>query len=1019
MAANEAIDKLFEIYNLLEPTDLKSTLRTKYKNYSLSDNVLQNVIDVYVNSMVSGDEIVSRLNNQDKDIEKFAYSTIYQPKGKDSQVRIVSPGYWKYRKENSDVKITSVQLDLLENKGDLPADVTINVLRTPLLSLSKRNINEITTFLNYIPSHFASQMVPYFDVEFQLPIPTSDKKTNYTNRMSLLRFLEGTRDLNGIKLTDADRALNQVNTTPTKTGPKDVSAFIGMELFTTPQTLVNMNTLSAGNNGYTRLNDAQPFLPPASITGATISIMNAGAGAFAHKKATLTLKVHDKARLAEFADLFRGPAGYRDIKVWLTYGWLAPRGRGEDDVYAKFINYNMLVKEAFTIYNSSFNFEATGEISVSLEMVTAGMSTLDTTTIGGAVGVRTAQREVQLAIEAIGEANRILNQDDDGPFKEIRIFQVLSSAAAGSLEPDVKGNELKTLIANARKTLAKIPLESSSDREKVEKGLRELERLYVSEKKTKSLVENIEAEAINFVANTFNKIRTGKDPFIPRTAAPTNSKIPDPKAALFNPELTKALATYNEPSRQNIKNVEPIFTPQKTVNIVSFGKLFCSFCMPAILEAASLDNIDEVQVNFYMLNENCGPISLCNIAEFPIDIRVFEQQFASRVEARGGDDLTIEEFVQFVAEVQFGDERAPGYDMFKSYEPFDGKEQEAKRAGDETKQSNAITEWMKKYGVFKKPSLAIKIETLESGKPVGGKSDLLFSLGQSAAELYKTKKKPTDPGKKIIKRIHIYDKTLNPYYAESRILKFGEGPGARFVAVAPKDEEVARNAIAQVGNNIAAAKAANPKALGTRGEKVTVNATESGNNVTLRVDGKLTPPKQSNGKDVSVESQSTTLTLTEFPGGKRILADIIGKTLPTIVYGAQGTLVTSAQVASKVDGLQGTINMQGGVASKRSAPTEDGLAMDTGKLPLQVLPAQLSITSMGCPIAELYQQFFFDFNTGTTLDNLYNCTALTHSFSPGKFETSWTFLYTDGYGKLHGSPSLKNFAESLQKAAEK
>lgn len=1018
MAANEAIDKLFEIYNLLEPADLKSTLRKKYNGYVLSDDTLKNVVDSYVNNMVSGDTIVSRLNNGNVDVEKFAYSTIYQPKGIGAKIQTVSPGYWKYRKDNKDVAVSDVQNDILENKGNLQTDVTINVLRTPLLSLSKRNVNEITTFLNYIPSHFASQMIPYFDVEFQLPSPQSNKKagSNYTNRFSLLRFLEGTRDLKNIKLTDADAALLHVRNTPTKSDADAASSFVGMEMFTTPQTLINMNTLSGGGDGYTRLNDAQPFLPPASIISATINIMNAGAGAFAHKKATLVIKVHDKARLAEFSDIFRGPAGYRDIKVWLTYGWLAPRGRGEDDVYAKFINYNMLTKEAFTIYNSSFNFEVTGEVTVNLEMVTAGMSTLDTTTISGGTRVKQAQQRVQKAVEAINEANRILNQDDDGPFKEIRIFQVLSSAAAGSLEPDVKGNELKALLANAKKTLTKIPLEDT-DRKKIQEGLDELALLYVGDAKNKSLVENITQEAINFVADTFNKIRTGKDPFLPRAAPPTNTKTPDAKASLFDPKLIAAMNSYDVPNR--IKNVSSNFSSQKAANLVSFGKLFSTFCMPAIVDAAARDNIDEVQVNFYMLNENCGPIRLCSVAEFPIDIRVFEQQFASRVEARGGDDLTVEEFVQFVAEVQFGDERAPGYDMFKSYEPFDGKEQEAKRAGDETKQSNNITEWMKTYGVFKKPSLAIKIETLQSGAPVGGKSDLLYSLGQSAAELYKTKKKP-GPGKKIIKRIHIYDKTLNPYYAESRILKLGEGPGARFVAVAPSDEELARNSISQVGNTLAATKAADPRTLGNRGEKITVTAAEDGrSNVTLRVDGKLTPQKQTNGKDIPVTSQSTSLSLTSFPGGKRILADIIGKTLPTIVYGAQGTLVTSAQIASKVDGLQGTINMQGGVASKRSALSENGLSMDTGKLPLQVLPAQLSITSMGCPIAELYQQFFFDFNTGTTLDNLYNCTALTHNFSPGKFETAWTFLYTDGYGKLHGAPSLEQFSKILEKAAEK
>ena len=64
------------------------------------------------------------------------------------------------------------------------------------------------------------------------------------------------------------------------------------------------------------------------------------------------------------------------------------------------------------------------------------------------------------------------------------------------------------------------------------------------------------------------------------------------------------------------------------------------------------------------------------------------------------------------------------------------------------------------------------------------------------------------------------------------------------------------------------------------------------------------------------------------------------------------------------------------------------------------------MTSKGCPIASLYQQYFIDFGTGTTLDNLYNCTQLQHSIGPGKFDTSWTFAFTDGYGKFAGAPTI-------------
>jgi len=92
--------------------------------------------------------------------------------------------------------------------------------------------------------------------------------------------------------------------------------------------------------------------------------------------------------------------------------------------------------------------------------------------------------------------------------------------------------------------------------------------------------------------------------------------------------------------------------------------------------------------------------------------------------------------------------------------------------------------------------------------------------------------------------------------------------------------------------------------------------------------------------------------------------------------------------------------------------------MAENALPLRLLPMQLTMNTYGCPIAQLYQQYFLDFGTGTTLDNVYSCTQINHSFAPGKFETSWTFVYSDGYGRFYNAaalnPSIKDLVENTQ-----
>ena len=48
---------------------------------------------------------------------------------------------------------------------------------------------------------------------------------------------------------------------------------------------------------------------------------------------------------------------------------------------------------------------------------------------------------------------------------------------------------------------------------------------------------------------------------------------------------------------------------------------------------------------------------------------------------------------------------------------------------------------------------------------------------------------------------------------------------------------------------------------------------------------------------------------------------------------------------------------------------------------------------LGCPIIEYGQQFFLDLNTGTTADNLYTVTNISHALSSGKFETSFNLTF--------------------------
>ncbi len=77
---------------------------------------------------------------------------------------------------------------------------------------------------------------------------------------------------------------------------------------------------------------------------------------------------------------------------------------------------------------------------------------------------------------------------------------------------------------------------------------------------------------------------------------------------------------------------------------------------------------------------------------------------------------------------------------------------------------------------------------------------------------------------------------------------------------------------------------------------------------------------------------------------------------------------------------------------------------------------ELQLETFGNPLANFGQQFFCDFGTGTTADNIYAVTGIDHSLSPGKFTTKTKMVQIDAFGKY--SSLIKTIEESLSALSE-
>lgn len=887
--------------------------------------------------------------------------------------------------------------------GGPPIDFSMIFLRAPMLSRTVSNTDLIQLYLTAMPPTFANQLMPYCDVEFQLPtLGRPPGEPDRVNRPSLYRFLMGSgQDMT--KLTEADKSIANVLSpnAKKKNFPEKTKSqtFFGMEMFTSPQTLVNMDTLKQSSvDGSARLNDAKPFLPPASLKDVGITIQNAGAGSFGRRTAGLKLHIHDRKRLVEMAEFLRGSDGYAKSTVWITYGMLAPRGRGENDAYAKFINENMLVREAFVISNTQFSFTPDGGCEVSLTLSgkggSRGLSTAITydeiASIKNSLDATIARIKENIAAFG-GERSEKLGFSQ----KEIRMAQFISATAEGNVptsQEDIK--KIKEEIDQVKKLLEAGGQNRGPDFNKdvAIKLLLDLKNAVSTRN------DGLKTGAKNFVEKKINALDESKDPFFP-DARKNDSNIHSNSAK--ETPIQKCITEATREPGIRYYDTDLCNLVKNRGEYVSLGRIFTSMCVPAMLRGFSdelnwsnsqrADNDNkcpyEVQFIFYQLNNKCGPVSSHNIAEFPMSKALFVDGFLKLVDSSvGGDAFTLEQMIEFINE-QLQDPRQPGYGRATFYKPFapatDGKEQNLQPSADEDKFTNFIAEWSKKYGDFVTPALTFEIEvgSARKGSSRSTARDLLFDLAGRVAAGYTEPvvKKGADGDKTIIK-VHVYDRTCSPLDKITKSLRIASD-GTYYL--------------------VSSEHASNEKSLeGLQNKQGIPGATISGKEVVL------------NGETVAVNIGQ----------GKEALLEYLGQMVPRIVIGTEGSLISQVNLQSKTSGLEGTIALQGGSHKRESSLASTGLSQQQFNLPMILFPAQLTINSLGCPLASMGQHFFVDFGTNTTLDNEYVVTQVSHAFSQGKFETTWQLAYYDGYGRMISGndieSQLKSIKESLKEAEQ-
>lgn len=839
--------------------------------------------------------------------------------------------------------------------------LSIIQLDTVRVTPAGRDVGAVTAFLNMIPSIELSRCVPYLTIDVQTGRPplTPD---NRVQGLSLARFLEGGFDAsnpNGDKrlllsLQGRAQALDELGEFKTDSSGKpgfDVT-ISGMELFTSPQTLVNPT--ATANPAALAVDKFRPFM---SIDRLNIEI-TPQVGFFAYRSADLDITLHDRSRLSEIADFIRADL-YGTTELLIEYGWSHP-DRSGTNVFGDLLN-SMRAREKYGIVNSSFSLTKSGEVKIKLKLFTRGMSDIRTVRIGDKGLTLDAARAVRELQKALAGIRAKLGLTSEGVNKEIRGEQHLfanSEDIGTSLV--LSGDSQNTVNRFINKTSKNSPVD-------IQNLATALKELYGNNGKGAQKTQDNNAtisKAINASLDGF-KVKSGKaivDPFLVTR---------DKKLSTLSKDLQIPTDRY-----------------------VSMARLMATFVGAPMVTGE--ERYADVQLIFYPFNASAGACANYNIAEFPINIDELKIGFQAIARTRGMQ-LTLSDFLQYIFN-NFVDDmsnRAYGLQNFYTTEidkktgvrtpPSNNKKIEA------TKMRSAVEARLltigSKDGMFKPPQLDVIIETVPMDVTAAGPSRKIEKL-------------------KTILKIHFFDRCSTAYETLSALI------------LASREDDL--RTIGEMANNTASDHAVVSSEQLAAAQKA---------QVTTKKPAKTAPKNEPSAKDKAADVKNKIAKLgasvAEPENVYEVTFDIeklrsfLRSSMPTLVYGSNNTGIKEASFSTMQNALLSTVHMLR--AGENGPLSPSGLTK--ANLPLRTIPAKVSMTTVGCPHISYMQQFFIDFNTNTTLDNIYGVNKLSHEISPGKFESKIDFVPLDAYGRYESLTSqvgtmLKQL-DSIQNSTKK
>lgn len=799
-------------------------------------------------------------------------------------------------------------------------------------------------YLNSLYTQAISQAVPYLDVRvIGTPILADTGNFSYMPPMSLGKFLSnGGSDTAGEGTPDAMLASFVSDFTSEKReGKAPLSIVAGMEVFTTPQTLVDASDVDYTRETGGRVDAFRPFM---GIESLEVADVFDGGGTISYKSASMKIKLFDKGRLSEVAE-FVAPRRDPNVKFEITYGWSHPDGTNfsrpsDADAVTRIGRMidAMRVTEVYTLVNSSYSIQADGTVDIDLTLTMDGRSALATTSIDS-LSLRGTDTVAGVTViklaEKLEDIKNALLEANSGGSTRIDLPLFVQS-------PDV--DSIVTMDAEALKSIQAFAskLKNSKDRDVKKAGV-ELWTIFNKKGSTRGkLRSSRDASATKFI----KKLTSTPDPFIRGGKGVTDGEI-----------------------RAGGVKVDKAIKGRAAQKYVSYGKIV------SLVLGEALAGKGDLQLVFSSFNHNAAGVYDYNIAQFPI--QVADLTTVLKAEMKKRTSFTVDSFIKFLSDKFLTFDGAEAFGRSDLVKPNSRKEGHAV-AKNKTIQTLVDS---------KDPADQLKLQRIERDNLNrlygGGRSNPTFT--KPRVNMRMVTKKADDDASKTVTRIYFQDQAAGRLVSSAeaimQLIREGSIEADDYKGVGKKYRGPEHNVVYQ-------------KNFGGLEKEEIVGPIPDEVKQAIMEEVKKVKKKLPKGEPEKIEAKINSFkVLRKQPGNLR---KFFFENSPYLLHGTEASGIIEAGLNSEADENLTNIFL----ASRYSAKKDAKAPTPASNLPFRVHPASLSLVTYGCPFLNLTQKYFIDFGTNTTLDNYYVCTSVTHTIGLGDYKTSVEMRPQDAFGSF-------------------